>query len=402
MGRIGPEILGRLFDEHASALWLFARPWCDAAEDVVQDAFIAMARQDPPPDRPVAWLYRVVRNGAIAASRRSHRRRRREHRAADRESVPGGPWFDAADDRIDAAHAARLLDELEPETREIIIARIWGGLTFEEAARLQGCSLTTAHRRYQAGLARLHERLESPCSPTATTNEPSGPDLTALERRLSAWRPAAGALDRDRMLYDAGRAAAGPVPGGWRRPRSCSRPGPGRPAGPRANPAAREQFPPGAGAGATARGRDGPRRPDQGIAHRDRNPRIGPVHPGDPAPLAGQLPGADGAARGAVAEAPGPATVASRARSGRRPGPAEPSTHPVPLRPSDIRRRPRTLIQGEPHDDPIPTDTIRRLPLRRMRGRRFTERRTTSRPGSRTRSSPRCSRSTRPPSRCPH
>ncbi len=36
-----------------------------------------------------------------------------------------------------------------------------------------------------------------------------GPDLTALERRLSAWRPAAGALDRDRMLYDAGRAAAG-------------------------------------------------------------------------------------------------------------------------------------------------------------------------------------------------
>lgn len=37
---------------------------------------------------------------------------------------------------------------------------------------------------------------------------PLGPDLTALERRLSGWRPAAGALDRDRMLYDAGRAAA--------------------------------------------------------------------------------------------------------------------------------------------------------------------------------------------------
>ena len=34
------------------------------------------------------------------------------------------------------------------------------------------------------------------------------PELTALERRLAAWRPAAGTLDRDRMLYDAGRAAA--------------------------------------------------------------------------------------------------------------------------------------------------------------------------------------------------
>jgi hypothetical protein len=33
-------------------------------------------------------------------------------------------------------------------------------------------------------------------------------DLTALERRLAAWRPATGAVDRDRMLYDAGWAAA--------------------------------------------------------------------------------------------------------------------------------------------------------------------------------------------------
>jgi hypothetical protein len=33
-------------------------------------------------------------------------------------------------------------------------------------------------------------------------------DLSAVERRLAAWRPAAGGLDRDRMLYEAGRAAA--------------------------------------------------------------------------------------------------------------------------------------------------------------------------------------------------
>src|SRR5262249_5023003 len=34
------------------------------------------------------------------------------------------------------------------------------------------------------------------------------PELSALEQRLAAWRPASGALDRDQMLYDAGRAAA--------------------------------------------------------------------------------------------------------------------------------------------------------------------------------------------------
>jgi hypothetical protein len=33
-------------------------------------------------------------------------------------------------------------------------------------------------------------------------------DLSALERRLAAWSPAAHGLDRDRMLYSAGQAAA--------------------------------------------------------------------------------------------------------------------------------------------------------------------------------------------------
>ena len=39
-------------------------------------------------------------------------------------------------------------------------------------------------------------------------------DLKALEDRLTAWRPASGSLDRDRMLYDGGRAAGrgeGPI-----------------------------------------------------------------------------------------------------------------------------------------------------------------------------------------------
>lgn len=160
MGRIGPEYLGRLFDEHAAALVLYARQWSDAPEDIVQDAFVKLARQSTRPDRIVAWLYRVVRNEAIATARSTRRRTRREARVAT-----GGACFAATDDRIDAAHATRLLDELEPEGREVIVARLWGGLTFDEIARLQGCSLTTAHRRYQTGMTRLHERLKRPWTP---------------------------------------------------------------------------------------------------------------------------------------------------------------------------------------------------------------------------------------------
>ncbi len=164
MGRMGPNLLASLFDSHAAALALYARQWCDGPEDIVQEAFVKLARQRPPPDRAVPWLYRVVRNGAIEASRGDRRRRRRETLASGRES-----WFASADERIDAQDATRLLAELEPDVREVIVARVWGGLTFDEIARLQGCSLTTAHRRYQSGLSRLHERLERPWTPTKTT-----------------------------------------------------------------------------------------------------------------------------------------------------------------------------------------------------------------------------------------
>jgi hypothetical protein len=33
-------------------------------------------------------------------------------------------------------------------------------------------------------------------------------DMSALERRIGRWRPAAGVVDRDRVMFEAGRAAA--------------------------------------------------------------------------------------------------------------------------------------------------------------------------------------------------
>jgi RNA polymerase sigma-70 factor (ECF subfamily) len=168
MPRIGPEQLGRLYREHAPALRLYARQWPGGDEDLVQDAFVKLAQQSPPPDLVLAWLYRVVRNGALSAGRGAARRRRRESRASAPEA-----WFCTADDRIDGREATRLVAELPLEQREAVVARVWGGLTLEEVARLAGCSLPTAHRRYHAGLAALRERLEGRCPhqpPAATTS----------------------------------------------------------------------------------------------------------------------------------------------------------------------------------------------------------------------------------------
>jgi RNA polymerase sigma-70 factor (ECF subfamily) len=163
MRPIEPAILGRLYRQHAPGLRLYARQWGEAAEDLVQEAFVRLAQQAPPPERLLPWLYRVVRNEALAQSRTVARRRRREQRASAPEA-----WFSIAEDHLDAQEATRLLAELPLELREVIVARLWGGLTLEEIAQLVGCSPPTAHRRYQAGLTQLRERLEGRWTPTPT------------------------------------------------------------------------------------------------------------------------------------------------------------------------------------------------------------------------------------------
>ena len=117
MGRIGPEILGRLFDEHAAALVFSPVSGATAPEDIVQDAFVALARQGSQPDRAVAWLYRVVRNGAIAASRQSRRRRRREQRSAAGNAIRARRIVVRRDRRPDRRRA-RLLAPRRPGRRD--------------------------------------------------------------------------------------------------------------------------------------------------------------------------------------------------------------------------------------------------------------------------------------------
>ena len=157
---MSPELLGRLIDQHASALVLYARQWCSGPEDIVQEAFLKLVAQKPLPTRIVPWLYRVVRNGALSAGRAERRRRNHETAAAQQMAT----WFAATESTsLDAETAARALQGLPLDQREIIVAHLWGGLTFEQIAELVGCSSSSAHRFYVAGLTALRERLRVPC-----------------------------------------------------------------------------------------------------------------------------------------------------------------------------------------------------------------------------------------------
>jgi RNA polymerase sigma-70 factor (ECF subfamily) len=156
---MAPHDFARLMDAHGPALVLFARQWCDTPEDVVQEAFLKLVALRQPPQEVVGWLYRVVRNRAIDTLRVTHRRQRRECAVARPER-----WFIEPEiDGLDAASAVAALQELAVEEREVIVARLWGGLSFEQIAALVGCSASTAFRRFGAGIERLRRMLGVPC-----------------------------------------------------------------------------------------------------------------------------------------------------------------------------------------------------------------------------------------------
>lgn len=161
--RVTPELLGCLLDEHGGALALFAAQWTENADDCVQEALIELAAQQRLPASPIAWLYRVVRNRAISHFRSTRRRERREQLALRLRPRAAPGRESTAPAEPESEQLASALAALPDEIREVIVARTWGELNFEQIAELTGCSTSTAHRRYEAGLTALRERLLSIC-----------------------------------------------------------------------------------------------------------------------------------------------------------------------------------------------------------------------------------------------
>ena len=159
---IDPAALGGWFDAHGAALVLYARQWLDraAAEDVVQEVFVRLIAQ-PARQRPSnvrAWLYRATRNAAIGAARSVWRRGRREQEVARDHSE----WFQPRpEDPIDARAAQDAMQSLPAAQREIILLRLWSGMTLAEISDVTGAPLSTVHDHYRKGLAGVRRIMES-------------------------------------------------------------------------------------------------------------------------------------------------------------------------------------------------------------------------------------------------
>jgi RNA polymerase sigma-70 factor (ECF subfamily) len=166
--RADPRAFALVYDRHSSAAFGLAYRMVGTrglAEDVVQDAFLALwrgaARYDAARGSVRSWVLSIVHNRAIDALRRTlvHERRRASDEGLER-TVPADERTETEVVRNDDARFVRAaLDTLPPDQRRVVELAYFSGYTHTEIADAIDAPLGTVKGRMRLGLLKLRHEL---------------------------------------------------------------------------------------------------------------------------------------------------------------------------------------------------------------------------------------------------
>lgn len=152
-----------LLDRHGAALILFARQWCKThadAEDAVQEAIIRCWRSQVTVDDPAAYLFTCVKHAALDQHRGTMRRRQREAIVGSKsESTNESCFVTAIEEQERTAIIEQHLAQLPQDQREVVVMKLWGGLTFAQIAGALEASPDTIASRYRYALQTMRRLL---------------------------------------------------------------------------------------------------------------------------------------------------------------------------------------------------------------------------------------------------
>lgn len=162
-----PEAFEAFYDRYSRLAYTVAmRVLSDgaAAEDVVQDAFLAVWRRSTTyrPERGTAraWLCTIVRNRAIDRLRGESGRARYELSLDDSTDEPSlsDTWSEVIAE-LSRQRIREALRELPIEQRQTIELAYWSGLSHSEIGRAMHVPLGTVKGRARLALSKLRESL---------------------------------------------------------------------------------------------------------------------------------------------------------------------------------------------------------------------------------------------------
>lgn len=185
--------LGELYDRYARiAIAVAYRVLGEhgAAEDVVQEAFLAVWRRvesfDASRGNVRSWLLTIVRNGAVDRRRGRHARALQDATLDDvafRLATNDEETFDAVASSVEAERVREALATLPPDQREAIELAYFGGLTHQEIAQRTGAPLGTIKGRMRLGLHKLRSSLGDLLPPDGRAEDGAEPGPPAARQR---------------------------------------------------------------------------------------------------------------------------------------------------------------------------------------------------------------------------
>ena len=169
--------LGRLMQTLGPRLLSLSRGICrstDAAEDVVQEAFVKLWRTPPdgPPEVIPSWLRRVVVNLSINHLRRARRTESMPEFSFD----PALRKEDRVDEQMDTDERLRRVEhalcQLPTDKQAILVMRLQEQMSYEEIAHALEVPIGTVMSRLNRARAALLELVESVDSAVAGQADP--------------------------------------------------------------------------------------------------------------------------------------------------------------------------------------------------------------------------------------
>ncbi len=166
-----------IVNAHESALLRYAAGILndpDAAQDVVQNAFIKLFRLWKPGMQPSenlrGWLYRVTHNEAIDHLRRERRIGLLHRRQAEEASPPDDPPADPHSEQLEAVLAG--VRKLDPAERQVLLLRLQEGLSYRDISRITGRTEGNVGCILHHAVRKLGRMLRSPQAGNAGGGQP--------------------------------------------------------------------------------------------------------------------------------------------------------------------------------------------------------------------------------------
>ncbi len=137
-----------------------------AVDDIVQEAFIRVVRHRERYDADAsfsAWFYTILRNACIDYMRRQQRYQNKLARLTELAMEP--------EEQRPRPDLKNLLCHVDRDMRDLLVRHYIHGMTYQELAHEQGCSLEKIKKQAQRAVKKIRENLSRSSDDERTLNE---------------------------------------------------------------------------------------------------------------------------------------------------------------------------------------------------------------------------------------